>query len=199
MPVVIPVYFDYASSLCYIASRIVARLEAELDVVVRWRPVHIAAQYAQCKHGTLIGGDTRGKIERVAQETGVPLRIPACWLDSQAALEGAFFAEEHGRLPEYHRGVFAAAYEGGEDIGERAILIRVADQAGLPVGQFMECLATRRTAPPLAATLEEARRHGVVGYPTFYLGEFPLTGIQPHDTMRLLFERHVERSRERLH
>jgi len=71
----------------------------------------------------------------------VPLRIPACWLDSRAALEGAFFAEEHARLPEYHRGVFAAAY----------------------------------------------------------LGEFPLTGIQLHDTMRLLFERHVECGRERVH
>lgn len=199
MPLIVPVYFDYASSLCYIAWRIAALLEAQLNVVMRWRPVQIAAQYPTWKQGGYIGGDTRGKIERVSRETGIPLRIPERWLDSRAALEGAVLAEEHSRLPEYHRAVFGAAYERGEDIGSLSVLTKAADAAGLPVGSFMEWVATRRAAPHLAATLEEARQHGVVGYPTFFLGEFPLTGIQPYETMKLLLLRHVERSRERLH
>lgn len=199
MSVVIPVYFDYASSLCYIAWRIAVRLEAELDVVMRWRPVSIAAQYPAWKQGALIGGDARGKIERVSRETGVALRIPERWMDSRAALEGAVFAEEHRRLPEYHRAVFGAAYEGGEDIGASAVLARAADAAGLPADCFGEWVATRRAAPQLAAILAEVGQLGVVGYPTFFLGEFPLTGIQPYATMKLLLLRHLERSRERLH
>ena len=197
MAVIVPVYFDYASSLCYIAWRIAAQLEAELDVRVRWRPVHIAAQYPEWKPGTLLDGDTRATIERVAHETGVALHIPARWLDSRAALEGVVFAEECGRVAAYQHEIFSAAYERGDDIGDRTVLVRAAVAAGLPMGRFMEFVATRRAAPQLAAIRSEAQRLGVVGYPTFLLGEFPLSGIQPIETMKLLMARHIERTQER--
>ncbi len=199
MPVVIPVYFDYASSLCYLAWRIATRLEPELGVVFHWQPVHIAAQYPQWKHGEIIGEEVRAKIERVARETGIALRIPERWLDSRAALEGALFAEERGAFAAYHRGVFTAAYEHGADIADRRVLVEIASTAGLPIGAFMQSVATRRAAPQLAAVLEEARRREIVGYPTFLLGGFPLVGIQRFETMKMLIERHMhtERSRER--
>jgi len=192
---IIPVYFDYASSLCYIAWRIAARLEAELGVAMSWRPVHIAAQHPECRPGDLIGGDTRAKIERVASDTGMALRIPERWCDSRAALEGAVLAEECACAAAYHGEVFAALYERGDDIGDRTVVVRAAVAAGLPMGRFMEFVATRRAAPQLALIRDEAQRQGVAGYPTFLLGEFPLTGIQPLETMRLLLARHIERTR----
>ena len=198
MNATIPVYFDYASSLCYIAWRISARLEAEFAVTMSWRPVHMAAQGAECKPGDLIAGDTRAKIARVARETGIALCIPERWCDSRAALEGLALAEECGCVAAYHREVFSAAYARGDDIGDRTVLVRAAVAAGLPMGRFMEFIATRRAAPRLALIREEAQRQGVTGYPTFLLGEFPLTGIQPLETMKLLVARHIERTRERL-
>jgi predicted DsbA family dithiol-disulfide isomerase len=192
MSVIIPVYFDYASSLCYIAWRIAARLEAELGVVFHWHPVHIAAQYPHWKHGVMIGDQVGANIERVAQETGITLRIPERWLDSRPALEGALFAEERGAFAAYHRGVFTAAYEHGADIGNRHILVQIADAAGLPAGSFMQSIATRHAAPQLAAVFEEARRRAIVGYPTFLLGDFPLVGIQRYETMKLLIARHID-------
>jgi predicted DsbA family dithiol-disulfide isomerase len=196
---IIPVYFDYASSLCYIAWRMAAQLAAELEVELRWRPVHIVAQHPEWRAGGLIGGDLRAKIERVAQETGIALRIPEHWLDSRAALEGLLFAEECGRATAYHQEVFAAAYERGDDIGDRTVLVRAAADAGLPIGRFMEFVATRRGAPPLALIRDEVEQLGIVGYPTFLLGEFPLTGIQPYETMKLLLTRHIERTRIESH
>jgi predicted DsbA family dithiol-disulfide isomerase len=191
-PVIIPVYFDYASSLCYIAWRITGRLEAELGVVFHWHPVHIAAQYPQRKQGEVIGDEIRANIERVARETGVTLRIPERWLDSRPALEGALFAEERGAFTAYHRGVFTAGYEHGADIGDRRVLVQIAGAAGLPIGSFMESIATRRAGPQLAAVQNEARRRAIVGYPTFLLGEFPLVGIQPYETMKVLIARHID-------
>ncbi len=198
MAIIVPVYFDYASSLCYIAWCIALRLAAELDVEFRWRPVHIAGQHPEWGQGGFIGGDVRAKIERVAQETGIALRIPTHWLDSRAALEGTSFAEECGCASAYHREIFAAAYEREDDIGDRNVLVRAAAAAGLPIGRFMEFVATRRGAPRLAATCEEARELGVAGYPTFLLGEFPLCGIHPYETMKLLVTRHIERARAEL-
>jgi predicted DsbA family dithiol-disulfide isomerase len=196
--VLVPVYFDYASSLCYIAHRIALRLEAELEVKMHWRPVQIAAQYKEWAAGRLVGGDVRAKIERVSTETGVALRIPERWLDSRAALEGFVFAEECGRAAAYHQEVFAAAYERGEDIGEHAVLVRAGGAAGLALGRFMEFVATRRAAPQLALIRDEARQLDVAGYPTFLLGEFPLSGIHPFETMKQMVARHIARSRERV-
>ncbi len=198
MNAIVPVYFDYASSLCYIAWRIAARLEAELAATMNWRPVHMAAHHPEWTPGDLIGGDTRAKIERVACETGVALRIPERWCDSRAALEGVMLAEECGCPAAYHREVFTSLYERGDDIGDRTVLVRAGVAAGLPLGRFMEFVATRRGAPRLALIREEAQRLGVTGYPTFLLGEFALTGIQPFETMKLLVARHIERGSAQL-
>lgn len=195
---IVAVYFDYASSLCYIAWRIAARLEAELGVTMSWRPVHIAALHPEWTPGAPLDGATRAKIERVSRETGIALQVPEHWFDSRAALEGVAVAEEWGCVAAYHREVFTAAYERGEDIGERGVLVRAAVAAGLPMGRFMEFVATRRGAPHLSAIREEAHRLGVVGYPTFLLGAFPLSGIQPFETMKLLVARHIARLHERV-
>ena len=199
MPTLIPVYFDYASSLCYVAWQIMRRLEGDLDVVGRWRPVHIVAQQPAWQPGQRLPDAVRANVERVAREAGVAVRIPARWLDSRAALEGALFAEENDRAAAYHAAVFAAAFEAGEDLSDRAVLVRAAAAAGLPVGSFMECIATRRMAPALTAVAQEARRSGVAGFPTFLLGGFPLTGVQAYDTMKLLVERHLARHHAALH
>ena len=199
MRTVIPIYFDYASSLCYVAWQIMRRLEGDLDVVGRWRPVHIAAQHPEWQPGLSLPDAARANVERVAREAGVAVRIPAQWIDSRAALEGALFAEEHGCAAPYHAAVFQAVFETGEDVSERVVLVRAAAAAGLPIGSFMECIATRRMAPALAAAAHEARRCGVAGFPTFLLGGFPLTGVQAYDTMKLLVARHLARHHVALH
>ena len=199
MPLAIPIYFDYASSLCYVAWQIMRRLEGDLDVVGCWRPVHIAARHPQWQPGHSLPEAARANVERVAREAGVAVRIPAQWLDSRAALEGALFAEEQGRAAAYHAAVFQAAFAAGDDISERSVLVRAAAAAGLPLGSFMECIATRRMAPALGAVAHEARRCGVAGFPTFLLGGFPLTGVQAYDTMKLLIDRHLRRHRAALH
>lgn len=122
MAVRIPVYFDYASSLCFIAASLCARLEGDLGIA---------------------------------------------------------FAE-------------------GADISNRSLLIRIAAAAALPVPEFVRALDAAEGTARLAAQLEEAQRFGVTGYPTFLLGQFPLTGIQPYETMKLLLGRYIEQNGERI-
>ena len=193
---VIPVYFDYASTLCFVAWRAVAPLETRLDVMLRWLPVHIAAQSAAITPGTAIPPEVRDRVQRVAADLGVAVRVPERWLDSRAALEGAVFADRAGRARAYHEGLFRAIYEAGQDLADRRTLVRVAGEAGLPIGTFMEFIATRKGAPQLAANADDARQRGVAGYPAFLLGDCPLTGIQSPETMEMLVGRHLARVRE---
>ncbi|MGH9429710.1 MAG: hypothetical protein ACRD2L_25780, partial [Terriglobia bacterium] len=64
--------------------------------------------------------------------------------------------------------------------------------------EFETALKESRFTTRVKETEEEARTFQVVGYPTFMLGAFPLIGIQPAETMRLLIQRYVEKAREQV-
>src|SRR3984893_12817747 len=82
----IPIFFDYASTLCYIAWRIVTPLEDELGFESLWKGVPIATRDFRAKPGRVLGERERQKVLFVAAETGVRVAPPSSWIDSVPAL-----------------------------------------------------------------------------------------------------------------
>ena len=196
--ILIPIYFDYASTLCYVAWRIVRELEAEVGFEALWKGVPIRLRDNRSRPGNVLGPIERMKVMNVIAETGIRVKPPERWIDSEAALMGSELAREAMRFTPYHEGVFRAAFEQGRDIADAGVLGGIAEGAGMDRGRFENDLAARRMESRVAANKEEADRFSALGYPTFILGDFPLTGIQPKETMRMLLRRFVEqRSRER--
>ena len=191
--IIIPVYFDYASTLCYIAWRIVGELERELGFAALWKGVPIALRNYGSRPGRPLGALELEKIRNVASETGVAVEPPARWLDSDKALQGSELAREAGVFAAYHDAVFRAAFEERADLGDLDVLSAIAARAGLEPARFRDELERGRMAARIAANKNEADRFSALGYPSFILGDFPLTGIQPIETMRMLFERFLER------
>lgn len=196
--VIIPIYYDYASSLCYVAKKVMEQLDGQLDIALAWKGVQIARRHEGWKNGEMIGDEARGKIFRVASETGVVLRVPDRWLDSAYALKGAEFAKEQGQFPAYHTAVFTAVFEEGKDIGDLPTLLSVAESIGLSAAALERALQAGTFTARIKETEAEAATFGIVGYPTFMLGAFPLIGIQPAETMRLLIQRYVDQARQQV-
>jgi predicted DsbA family dithiol-disulfide isomerase len=194
--VIIPIYYDYASSLCYVAKKVMEQLEGQLEIELLWKGVQISRRHQGWKNGEMIGDEARGKIFRVARETGVTLRVPERWLDSAYALEGAEFAKEQGKFAEYHDAIFSAVFEEGKDISDLPTLLSVAEGAGLAAGALEQALRAGTFTARVKETEAEATTFEVVGYPTFMLGAFPLTGIQPAETMRLLIQRYIDQAQK---
>ena len=190
---VIPIYFDYASTLCYVAWRIVSQLERELDFTALWKGVPIALRNYRTRPGLPLGPLELGRIRNVAAETGIAVEPPARWLDTDKALQGSELARESGAFAAYHDAVFAAAFERCADIGNLDLLSAIAARAGLDRARFRDDLERGRMAARIAANKAEADRFSALGYPSFILGDFPLTGIQPIESMRMLLARFLER------
>ncbi len=190
--VVIPIFFDYASTLCYIAWRIVSRLETELEFDPLWKGVPIALRDNRTRPGRALDPVELGKIANVSAETGIAITPPAKWLDSEPAIQGAELAREAGVFAAYHEAVFRAAFEQRLNIGSLEALAGLAESAGMEPERFCADLRSRRMAARIARHKEEADRFSALGYPTFMLGDFPLIGIQPIDTMRLLLKRFLK-------
>ena len=196
--VIVPIYYDYASSLCYVAKRVMEQIQGQLEIELLWKGVQISRRHQGWKNGEMIGDEAKGKIFRVARETGIELRVPDRWLDSSYALEGAEFAREHGKFQEYHDLIFAAVFEEGADISDLPILLKLVESIGLPTPELEHALKTGAVTAQVKEHEAEAATFGVVGYPTFMLGEFPLIGIQPAETMRLLIQRYVDRQQKQV-
>ena len=196
--VIIPIYYDYASSLCYVAKKVMEQLHGKLEIELLWKGVQISRRHQGWKNGEMIGDEAKGKIFRIAKETGVALRVPDHWLDSAAALEGAEFAREQGKFAEYHDAVLSTVFEEGRDIGDLPTLLNLAEKVGLSGSELEQALQAGTFTARVRETESEAATFNVVGYPTFMLGAFPLIGIQPAETMRLLIQRYIDKSREQV-
>jgi predicted DsbA family dithiol-disulfide isomerase len=185
----IPIYFDYASTLCYIAWRIVSPLEDELGFEALWKGVPIATRDHRAKPGRVLGERERQKVLFVAAETGIPVAPPASWIDSSAALQGSEIARDAGVFAAYHGAVFRAAFEDGADIADANVLAAIAERAGVDQAKFRAALESGAMAARIAEHKREADEFSALGYPTFILGDFPMIGIQPIESMRLLLGR----------
>ncbi len=188
----IPIYFDYASTLCYIAWRIVRELESELGFEALWKGVPIATRDFRAKPGRALGDLERQKVLMVAAETGIMVAPPPTWIDSSAALQGSELARDAGVFPAYHDGVFRAAFENGEDISRPELLETIAASAGMDRADFRAGLKSGRMESRLEDHKREAEEFSALGYPTFILGDFPMIGIQPIESMRLLLGRYIQ-------
>lgn len=105
--VIVPIYFDYASTLCYIAWRIIGQLEAELGFNALWKGVPIALRNIRSRPGRPLEELELRKIRDVVAETGVAVEPPPRWLNSARALEGSELAREAGLFTAFHDGSFA--------------------------------------------------------------------------------------------
>jgi predicted DsbA family dithiol-disulfide isomerase len=191
MRVVIPIFFDYSSTLCYIAWRITAQLRRELPIDPLWKGVPITMRNKRVQPGMSIGESDLIKVRSVAAETGIAVEPPARWLDSNAALQGAELARRAGAFDPYHDAMFRAAFEDRLDIGKLEVMKEIAERAGMDPVAFGTEIESGSMAAQITKNKREADDFSAIGYPTFLLGDFPLIGIQPIDTMRLLFERFI--------
>jgi predicted DsbA family dithiol-disulfide isomerase len=187
----IRVDYDFASSLCYVAHRAMERMAPELEalaLVLDWSPVDLSG-ITGWRRGAVVDPDRRANVMRVAQDLGVPLRMPSRWLDSRPLHAIALVLAPEQR-PLWRERVWTAIYEEGmlPDADDAAKLAR-------SVGLEAEPEAIEQGLDRLAELTRSAREQDVSGVPNFMLGEWPFGGIQTDDSMRKILTRYATKRR----
>jgi predicted DsbA family dithiol-disulfide isomerase len=189
----VPVYYDFASTICYVAHRVMERLASsleELEIDLAWSPVDLA-RLSRYQRGETISESSRTNAARIAQELAVPVRIPSLWLDSRALNSAAIAADELGSGEIWRERVWTTLFEEGRLLEDAEDVAALARQAGLSLGP--EAIA--RAHGELERRTSLAASEMVAGVPTFMLGRWPFGGIQQPDTMRMVLERFATRRR----
>jgi len=96
-------------------------------------------------------------------------------------------AAQIGRQDELLDGLFAAYFVEGRDIGDKAVLAEIAEEAGIPDAE--QFLAGVEGAEEVRDEDAFARRHGINGVPCFiFNSRFLLSGAQEPESFFQLFD-----------
>lgn len=121
------------------------------------------------------------RLREMAHESGIQMIAPSVVANTSKAHQATEFAKEGGRLREFHRAVFSAYWEKGENIGREDVLCRLAQECDLDGDELGTALADGRYAQRVEEQMAWARDAGLGGVPTFIFDEkFALVGAQEY-------------------
>jgi predicted DsbA family dithiol-disulfide isomerase len=202
----IEVVSDHVCPWCYVGKR---RLEAaiaqrpELDINVTWQPFQLSPDMPRegrkrLDHYREIFGEERAEmIMGSMKDTGFEEGI-AFGSDPDAMSPNTLSAhvlmlwgrEDEGiDADELVEKLFHAHHVACEDIGNHAVLVRIAEEVGMDAADVAAKLAAGDSEEKIAQLIKESAARGVSGVPFFIInGRFGLSGAQPADTLVAAFD-----------
>uniref|UniRef100_UPI00356748E9 2-hydroxychromene-2-carboxylate isomerase n=1 Tax=Pontibacterium sp. TaxID=2036026 RepID=UPI00356748E9 len=156
---------------CYLASKTLWPIVDDFNTNLIWRPVgswDLRSSPDRAKNKMPLA---RQDIARFAKRLGIPLTPPPPTTDPTLAGIGSLLAEEKGLLRPYLIEVMRKEWAEGQDIGDPQVLLAVGEQIGLDRDEFSAALDNTAYADQLEHNAEEAATLGVIGVPTFVIGE----------------------------
>lgn len=198
----ITVISDAICPWCFIGKRhldlALAELPEEIGVSVAWHPFELnpdmpagglsRRDYRTAKFGSWERSRALdAQVETAAARAGIEIhhermtRTP----NTFNAHRLIWLAGEHGIQTAVVGALFRSYFVEGENIGDSTVLAKAARDGGLADIDIPAFLASDQGRSEVKAGLDEARRLGVSGVPTFILnGTTDLSGAQPPEALR---------------
>ncbi|MFX1469751.1 MAG: DsbA family protein [Promethearchaeota archaeon] len=184
-------YSDYICPFCYIGYHRIEKLKKEYNLDIEWRPFEIHPETP--KQGASIDELPFPKgylemafanVKRLADEDGLTLKFAEKLPNSKLALYISEFARKKGKFEEFHKLVLEAYWLEGKDIGDKSLLLDLAESIGLNKNEIESYLETDEPFNVLQKTLKELREYGINGVPTFNIEERLIVGAQPYEIFK---------------
>src|SRR5690242_18477048 len=134
----IAVHYDFASTICFVAHRVLEAMRAdldEMDVALDWRPIDLSS-ITGWRRGAVVDGPRRDNALRVAAELGVSVRMPGIWLDSRRAHAVALALTGDAEAAWRER-VWTAAFEEARDVGAPGEIERLAADLAIDLASLV--------------------------------------------------------------
>lgn len=120
------------------------------------------------------------RMKSLMDQEGLPYGERKMSYNSRLAQELGKWAEgkpDGGRI---HDALFRAYFIENNNIAKPEVLLKLAEEAGLPISEANEVLESRLFKDEVDADWKRCWELGVTGVPTFVIGKFALVGAQPY-------------------
>lgn len=136
-----------------------------------------------------VEGELAEPLKTYAKEAGLIMRRPPIVAYSMYALEATEYAKDQGLFDPFHRGMYKAYWERGDNIGDLEVVKSVALDAGLDWDDLAPKLESRHYEESVTQQFQEAMDLGVQGIPGFLIGNFLFTGARPYEIFQSVMKK----------
>lgn len=165
------IYFNFRSPYCYLASKRLFDVADRFDVNFIWRPLGGWDGRSPPERAAVKVPLARQDLARFARRMGIPVNPPPKETDPTRAGAGSLLAEEKGLLRPYVVEVMRREWAEGGDIGDPDVLLDVGTKVGLDRGELAQAIDEPARRETLTANWTEAQVKGVIGVPSFVVGD----------------------------
>jgi predicted DsbA family dithiol-disulfide isomerase len=127
-------------------------------------------------------------LKQTAAELGLPFGDRTMTYNSRLAQELSKWAADKGRENPFNRAVFQAYFSDGLNIGSPAVLVNLADSAGLSADEAGRIIESRKYRRAVDQDWDRAVHLGVTAVPTFMIRSNSLVGAQPTPVLERFLE-----------
>jgi predicted DsbA family dithiol-disulfide isomerase len=158
------------------------------DVKIEWMPFELRPYPTPTLRpdGAYLQNAWRQSVYPIARRMGVQIELPKVSPQphTRLAFEGLEYAKDRDRGDEYNDRVMRAFFQESQDIGDPAVLTRLAAEVDLPADEFRRALDTHEYAGRVEKLLRHAQDEmGITGVPLFVIGNQTLMGLQSRDAL----------------
>ena len=167
----VKLFFNFRSPYCYLASKNLWAIVDDFNTQLIWKPVggwDLRSSPERAKNKLPLA---RQDIARFARRFDIPLMPPPKETDPTRAGAASLYAEEKGLLREYLIAVMHAEWAEGKNIGDPFVLGEIGENIGLSPAGVIQASNDERYLQQLINNAEEAEEGGVIGVPTFVIGD----------------------------
>ena len=170
-PIDVKLYFNFRSPYCYIASKTLFQVFDEFHTNLIWRPLGGWTGRSSPDRAKVKVPLTRQDVARITKKMGIPMNPPPMTTEPTKAGAGSLLAEQKGVLRPYLVEMMRAEWAYGLDIGDTDVILSVGDKVGLDRAELTQAIGSPANLAQLEKNWEEAQTLGVIGVPTFVIGE----------------------------
>jgi predicted DsbA family dithiol-disulfide isomerase len=135
----------------------------------------------------------KANIKKLADDVGVIFKLSDKLPNSRMALFLSEFARKKGKFDEFHKLVFDSYWKDGKDIGDQELLLGLAESLGFNRNEILEYIDSEEPLKELKRSLNELRKYGINGVPTFIIGDKIVVGAQPYEVFEKVIRKALEK------
>lgn len=167
----VKLFFNFRSPYCYIASKTLFSIYDDFHANLVWRPLGGWSGRSSPERAKVKVPLTRQDVRRITAKMGIPMTPPPLTTDPTKAGAASLLAEERGLLRPWLVEVMRAEWAAGMDIGDEQLLLELGQQIGLDRDELQASFSDPDKLSQLDRNWEEAQTLGLIGVPSFQVGE----------------------------
>lgn len=170
-------YYDYISPASYFAWVRLQELCERTGASINYKPMLLGGIFKANGNTSPITVPAKWEwikrdFAKTAEYFGIPYQLNPHFIFSTVnVMRGALWALSAGRIEDYNRAMYQAAWADGKDLSDADTVKAVLEEAGFDAAEVLEAMTQPEIKQALITATTDAAERGVFGAPTMFVGD----------------------------